>query len=703
MKLTSKIIVILLIFWLFILFGYIFIYDRVVKPTLSQFERELAINELERFLKSFEKELVYLNRTCADYSWWDDTYEFVINKNETYKQINLLPQTYEENNINMILIINKMGEVVFGEWYNLDKKQKDKLPVEFSIPKIALTHPLLTFENPKSGRFGIISTNYGNVAVASNIILKSNLEGEPRGVFIMGKLLDDNFWENIKNQVLLDVSVYPYIEKDKLISNAFDYQINEKKIIQIQESKDDKLLLWDVIKDIYGNPLLLIRLTHTQNILSSSDTIQFRGITGFVLVMVLGIFALWIAIKKQILTPLQDLTQNIRNSTYRESITFLPNIEKNDEIALLIVHFNRMAYKINKLLEEKSKLVEELAEREQYLDFIINSVPCVIVETDGNGTIKTINSAIEEITGLAPNDVKNRNMGDILPSKSIFEFLKKIQENKEGANTFEVEEKIYINNKNKYLHIHFHRNERNGQVFYIGVIWDITVLREIQEKYNEQRQMAILGEASASLAHELRNMITAIQSGFELMRQEKNIKQKEEITGELYVSISRLEDTLKKLLEFTKKYRLNKTKISIKELIEEQFKQCIIQNNQKSSIEFKIIGDTIAEVDTNLFSRAISNILKNSFESISNHGEIRVEIYDKNDYHIIEIKDNGVGIEKENLGKIGTPFFTTKAQGTGLGLTITKKIIESHGGKLEIQSEKGVGTNVLIILPFEKG
>jgi len=703
MKLTSKIIVILLIFWLFILFGYIFIYDRVVKPTLSQFERELAINELERFLKSFEKELVYLNRTCADYSWWDDTYEFVINKNETYKQINLPPQTYEENNINMILIINNMGEVVFGEWYNLDKKQKDKLPVEFSIPKIALTHPLLTFENPKSGRFGIISTNYGNVAVASNIILKSNLEGEPRGVFIMGKLLDDNFWENIKNQVLLDVSVYPYIEKDKLISNAFDYQINEKKIIQIQESKDDKLLLWDVIKDIYGNPLLLIRLTHTQNILSSSDTIQFRGITGFVLVMVLGIFALWIAIKKQILTPLQDLTQNIRNSTYRESITFLPNIEKNDEIALLIVHFNRMAYKINKLLEEKSKLVEELAEREQYLDFIINSVPCVIVETDGNGTIKTINSAIEEITGLAPNDVKNRNMGDILPSKSIFEFLKKIQENKEGANTFEVEEKIYINNKNKYLHIHFHRNERNGQVFYIGVIWDITVLREIQEKYNEQRQMAILGEASASLAHELRNMITAIQSGFELMRQEKNIKQKEEITGELYVSISRLEDTLKKLLEFTKKYRLNKTKISIKELIEEQFKQCIIQNNQKSSIEFKIIGDTIAEVDTNLFSRAISNILKNSFESISNHGEIRVEIYDKNDYHIIEIKDNGVGIEKENLGKIGTPFFTTKAQGTGLGLTITKKIIESHGGKLEIQSEKGVGTNVLIILPFEKG
>ncbi|MGC8739410.1 MAG: CHASE4 domain-containing protein [Candidatus Hydrogenedens sp.] len=703
MKLTSKIVVILLIFWIFLLSGYIFLYDWVVKPTLSQFERELAINELERFQKSFEKDLLYLNRTCADYSWWDDTYEFVINKNENFKRINLLPQTYKENNINMILIINALGEVVYGEWYNLDKKQKEKLPTEFSMPKIALTHPLLTFDNPKSGKYGIISTNYGNVAVASNPILKSNLEGEPRGVFIMGKLLDDDFWENIKNQIMLDISIFPYIEKDKLIRNALNYPINERKTIQIYESKDGKLFLWDIINDIYGHPIILIRLTHNQNILSLSESMQIQGVTGFILIMVFGIISLWIAIKKQIISPLQDLTQNIRNSTYRESITFLPTIEKNDEIALLIVHFNRMAYKINKLLEEKSKLVKEIAERERYLRFIINSVPCVIVEFDNNGTIRTTNSAIKEIVGLSPQEVENRNIGDIFSTKSIYDFLKQIKENKEKTNHFEFEESVCINDKKKYLHIYFNKNKRNGEVFCIGVIWDITVLREIQEKYNEQKQLAILGEASASLAHELRNMITAIQSGFELMRVEKNVRQREEITSELYVSIARLEETLRKLLEFTKKYKLQKIEVSIKELIEEQFKQCIIQYNNASFIEFNIKGDAIIKVDVNLFSRAIINILNNSIESISNQGKIYVEIYDKNDSHYIEIKDNGIGIEKENLGKIGKPFFTTKAKGTGLGLTITKKIIESHGGKIEIQSEKGVGTNVLIILPLEKG
>ncbi len=702
MKLTSKIVISLLIFWIFLLSGYIFIYNRVIKPSLTQFERELAVAELERFNNTIEKELLYLNRTCADYAWWDDTYEFVLDKNETYKRINLLPQTYEENNINMILIINAHGELVFGEWYDLDKKKYEKLPIEFSISKLALTHPLLSIENTKSGKYGIIFTNYGNVAVSANKILNSKVEGEPHGVFIMGKLLNDKYWENIKNQTMLEVSVYPYIERDKFIVSASSYAISDQKTIFMGEGKDGKLYLWDVINDIYGNPLLLIQLVHQQNILSASKNMQFQGVMGFILIMVIGIVALWWAIKKQIISPIQDLTQNIRNSTYRESITFLPNIEKNDEIALLIVHFNRMAYRINKLLEEKTKLLIEIAESEEYLNFIINAVPCVILEMDKNGIIRTANTAIEGITGINSTYIKGKNICDVFQLKSIFDFIERIRTDSEEFAYFEVEDILStINNEKRYLHIYFQKNERNGQKFYIGVIWDITALREIQEKYNEQRQLAILGEASASLAHELRNMISAIQSGFRLMQEEKNIKHREEITKELQISIFRLEETLKKLLEFTKKYNLNKTKVSLKEVIEEQYKKCIDQ--QEKYIEFKIEGNISARIDMSLFPNAIWNILKNSIESIVQKGAIWVRLYEQNGLQYIEIKDNGMGIEETYLNKIGTPFFTTKAQGTGLGLTITKKIIESHGGKIQIQSKKDIGTCVSIILPIEEG
>jgi len=708
MKLTTKIVIFLLIFWLFLLCSYIFVYNWVVKPTLSQFEKELAINDLERVHKTIEKELLYLHRTCADYAWWDDTYEFVINKNETFKQVNLLPQTYEENNINLILIINKSGEIVFGEWYNLERKQKENLPVEFSIPIFALTHPLINFENPKFGKYGIMSTHYGNVAISSNQILNSKLESEPRGVFIMGKLLDDNFWSNIKNQAMLEVSVYPYKGKDRLIVNTSNLQISDQKTIQFQENKDRNLLiLWDSIVDIYGHPILLIKLTHQQNILSASENMQFRGILGFLLVIVVGVIALWVAIRNQIISPLQILTQNIRNSTYRDSITFLPTTEKNDEIALLVVHFNRMAYKINKLLEEKSRLVKEIAEREQYLKFIINAVPCIILEIDNNGIIRTINSAIKEITGLDIFDVENKNITDIFPVKSVYDFVNRIKQNSLESDCINFEETISnYNNEKKYLHVYLLKNERNNQSFYIGVIWDITALKEIQEKFNEQKQLAILGEASASLAHELRNMISAIQSGFQLMQEEKNLNQRDKITNELYITIARLEETLRKLLEFTKKYQLNKKNVSLKEIIEEQYRQCLLQSNNannKADIVFNIEGDAITSVDINLFSRAIWNVLNNSIESILQKGEILVKIYKQNNFIIIEIKDNGIGIEEEDIEKIGTPFFTTKTQGTGLGLSITKKIIEAHSGKIQIKSKKNIGTCISIILPLVEG
>lgn len=704
MKLTSKIVVLLLIFWLFLLFGYIFVYDKVIKPNLSRIEKDLAFEELERFNKTFEKELLYLNRTCADYAWWDDTYEFVVDRNETFKRVNLLPQTYEENNINMILIINSQGEVVFGEWYNLEERKREDLPIEFSMPKLALTHPLLSIENIKSGRYGIVSTNYGNVAISANKILNSKIEGKPRGVFIVGKLLSDNYWENIKNQIMLEVSVYPYIEKDKLVKNASIYSINAQKTVFINENNDNKLLLWDIIKDIYGNPILLVKLTHHQNILSTSENMQFQGVMWFIFIMFIGIFALWIVIRKQIIIPIQNLTQNIRNSAYRESINILPNVEKNDEIALLIVHFNRMAYKINKLLEEKSKLLLEIVEREEYLKFIINAVPCVILEINSNGFIKTINYAIKSIIGLEPLNIEGKNIFNILPMKSIQEFVEKIKTQSKDMYYFEVEDTLSISNSvKKYLHIYFQKNVRSGENSYIGVIWDITALKEIQEKYNEQRQLAILGEASASLAHELRNMISAIQSGFQLLKIEKDAVQREEITKELYSSIHRLEETLQKLLEFTKKYKLNKVKVSLRELVEEQYKKCDIRENKEKNVEFKIDGDATAFVDINLFSRAIWNILKNSIDSIEVKGKVEVHIFEKDKTQYVEVKDNGIGIEKTHLDKVGTPFFTTKAQGTGLGLTITKKIIESHGGKLQIQSKRNVGTCVLITLPTEEG
>jgi PAS domain S-box-containing protein len=151
-----------------------------------------------------------------------------------------------------------------------------------------------------------------------------------------------------------------------------------------------------------------------------------------------------------------------------------------------------MAYKINKLLEEKSKWVEELALREKYFRFIINAVPCVIIEIDCKGFVKMANSTITEITGLNPDEIVDKNILDILPIKSLSDFIEKISQSPEVLQHFEIEEPIDIKeNEKKFLHIRFQKNVRDEQIFFIGVIWDVTDLKEIQEKLSEQKQLAL--------------------------------------------------------------------------------------------------------------------------------------------------------------------------------------------------------------------
>jgi PAS domain-containing protein len=221
----------------------------------------------------------------------------------------------------------------------------------------------------------------------------------------MGKLISEAFWEGINRQAILKANIYPYNEREGLVSGAVIYKTSDGKNILLREDRDGNLLVWDTIYDIYNRPLLLVSIVHQQDILLSSERMQYRGVLGFSLSLFLELLCYGLQFKSKSFHRYKKLTQNIRSSTYRESITSIPNIDSNDEIALLIVYFNRMAYKINKLLEEKSKWADEIALKEKYFRLIINAVPCVILEIDCKGFVKMANSTITGITGLSPDDV----------------------------------------------------------------------------------------------------------------------------------------------------------------------------------------------------------------------------------------------------------------------------------------------------------
>lgn len=124
------------------------------------------------------------------------------------------------------------------------------------------------------------------------------------------------------------------------------------------------------------------------------------------------------------------------------------------------------------------------------------------------------------------------------------------------------------------------------------------------------------------------------------------------------------------------------------------------------SVELKLnVADEIplTECDANQLKQVFINIIKNAIEASTNGGKVEILVQKKGqDQILIQIKDNGIGISEDRLKRIGEPFFSHKEKGTGLGLTICFKIIESHRGKIFFVSQLGEGTTVDIILPVNR-
>ena len=150
-------------------------------------------------------------------------------------------------------------------------------------------------------------------------------------------------------------------------------------------------------------------------------------------------------------------------------------------------------------------------------------------------------------------------------------------------------------------------------------------------------------------------------------------------------------------------YQVTKQNVDIHEGIESSLK--IVHSNIKNRIQIHKNFKSVKTVECNpgQINQVLLNILSNAAQSIENEGNIWIDTGEENDYLFIKIKDDGKGIEKEDLEKIFDPFFTTKAvgQGTGLGLSISYSIIKNHNGTIDVESEVDKGCVFTIKLPFK--
>lgn len=239
-----------------------------------------------------------------------------------------------------------------------------------------------------------------------------------------------------------------------------------------------------------------------------------------------------------------------------------------------------------------------------------------------------------------------------------------------------------------------------------GMLQTIT---EYQTRLTSQERMATIGETAAMVGHDLRNPLQVIYMLSSRMKRvarkisdiedtEPYVREIEYIDENLNEQTSYMNKIVSDLQDFSKSIALQVEEVNLEDMVRDVLGTLDLSDNITVSVDFENQSELL-EIDGNYFRRVIVNLLTNAVQAMPEGGNLTVEGKRIENDSILSVSDTGVGVSEENIRKLFTPLFTTKAKGTGLGLAVCKRIVDAHHGEISVESEEGIGTTFKITLP----
>ena len=234
-------------------------------------------------------------------------------------------------------------------------------------------------------------------------------------------------------------------------------------------------------------------------------------------------------------------------------------------------------------------------------------------------------------------------------------------------------------------------------ILYIFKIGDD--ISKIYLSYKELQQDKQIKESLFKITHEIKNPIAVCKGYIDMF----DINKKEESLKYISIIKSEIDRTLNILTDLSElnKVKITKDIVDINMIIEEIIDSVTLLFGDKNIvINCSELDEIYIDGDYNKLKQVFINIFKNCYEAINDNGIINIDTSIEDKMYIIKIKDNGMGMSSETLNKIGEVFYTTKRNGTGIGVALSKQIINAHNGKLEYTSQLGVGTTAIVKIPL---
>lgn len=352
-------------------------------------------------------------------------------------------------------------------------------------------------------------------------------------------------------------------------------------------------------------------------------------------------------------------------------------------------------------LREKEQGLSRL---QAFHENIVQSISSGVFTTEEGGRVTSWNPAAHEATGYSLAEVRGRHWREVFnwhPS----------QPSEEEITRFEVECKRADGNRLILGMTLSPLHEQGKETGLVGVFKDLTQIRDLEEEMRRKEWLASLGEMSAGMAHEIRNPLGALAGAMQMLRKDLLADETSQRLMDIAVrEATRLDNIITEFLQYARPPALNLAEYDLNKVLAEILD--LVQHESRTRPHITIVtmlanGPLPGQVDPDQMKQVFWNLAMNAFDAMPQGGQLtittgcrKIDVGGrKADVVETAFLDTGAGISKANLDKIFLPFFTTKKQGSGLGLAAVHRIVDLHGGWIKVDSREGQGSRFVVCLP----
>jgi two-component system sensor histidine kinase/response regulator len=690
----------------------------IMLDEFTRLEEDRIKTNVKRVQDALDDTLVTISSKTADWAKWDDTYEFIKDRNEDYIETNLMDNTFVDLRVDFMLFISLSEEIVFEKF--VDMKTEKEAPFSEALSKAIFDFvPLQKLSPSEDCISGLLLLPEGPVLLAARSILTSEGDGPSRGIIIMGRYLDETEVDRLSQVTHTSINFYPI---DKNFPQNLEEPLNAAREGGLYTTllDADRLAGYSLVQDVSGKNILLLQVDMLRDIYRQGQLSIYYFLLSLLILSVIFIIVTLLLLEGLVLSPLSRLTSSVALIGEKGDLSGRLEEKGNDELA-------RLSSKINSMLaglEESEIYVRE--SEEKYRSLFANMINGfayhkILIDKEGKPidyVYLEVNDAFQELTGLKREDVIGRKVTEVIPGikKSLCDWTKFFGNVALTGEAARIDQ--YFEPLDRWYSICAYSYEK---YYFASVFSDITE----QKKYEQELKIAKEDAESASeaksqflanMSHEIRTPMNAIIGMTELTLDSNISSEQREYLEIVKNSANSLLCLLNDILDVSKfeagKVRLEEIDFNLPEIIKSTVSTLALQAygkglellcHIKPDVPVKIIGDPVR------LRQILINLIGNAVK-FTDKGEVVVRVVLSSDNKKINeegqnvtlhfsVTDTGVGIPQNKLDTIFDSFTqadgstTRRYGGTGLGLTICRQIISLMNGNIWVESEPNRGSS----------